>query len=79
METRELSVVAGSFVGFQLLFSVVSPRLSLAVTPDYKRLPPTKLTEWNSRLVSTVHALIVGLFCLYILWFDDDVNANPVW
>ena len=32
-----------------------------------------------SRLVSTVHALIVGLFCLYILWFDDVVNANPVW
>lgn len=32
-----------------------------------------------SRLVSTVHALIVGLFCLYILWFDDAVNANPVW
>ena len=31
------------------------------------------------RLVSTVHALIVGLFCLYILWFDDDVNADPVW
>ncbi|XP_058509064.1 TLC domain-containing protein 4-B isoform X2 [Solea solea] len=31
------------------------------------------------RLVSTVHALIVGLFCLYILWFDDAVNANPVW
>uniref|UniRef100_A0AAQ4RBA3 TLC domain containing 4b n=1 Tax=Gasterosteus aculeatus aculeatus TaxID=481459 RepID=A0AAQ4RBA3_GASAC len=31
------------------------------------------------KLVSTVHALIVGLFCLYILWFDDAVNANPVW
>lgn len=31
------------------------------------------------RLVSTVHALVVGLFCLYILWFDDVVNADPVW
>lgn len=79
METRELSVVAGSFVGFQLLFSVASPRLASAITPGYGRLPPAKLTEWNSRLVSTVHALIVGLFCLYILWFDDAVNANPVW
>lgn len=76
---RELTVVAGSFVGFQLLFSVASPLLSSATTPGYGRLPPTKLTEWNSRLVSTVHALIVGLFCLYILWFDDAVNANPVW
>ncbi|XP_068434826.1 TLC domain-containing protein 4-B isoform X1 [Clinocottus analis] len=79
METRELTVLAGSFVGFQLLFSVVSPRLSTVITPGYGRLPATKLTEWNSRLVSTVHALVVGLFCLYILWFDDAVNADPVW
>lgn len=53
METRELSVVAGSFVGFQFLFSVASPRLSLAITTGYKQLPPTKLTEWNSRCVGT--------------------------
>lgn len=32
-----------------------------------------------SRCVSTIHAVIVGLFCLYILWFDDAVNANPIW
>ncbi|KAF7647860.1 hypothetical protein LDENG_00165610 [Lucifuga dentata] len=79
METRELTVVAGSFVSFQLLFSVASPLLSSVITPGYECLHPTKLTEWNSRLVSTVHALVVGLFCLYILWFDDAVNANPVW
>ncbi|XP_029364184.1 TLC domain-containing protein 4-B [Echeneis naucrates] len=79
METRELTVVAGSFVGFQLFFSVASPRLSSTFAPGYGRLHSTKLTEWNSRLVSTVHALIVGLFCLYILWFDDAVNADPVW
>ena len=52
METRELTVVAGSFVGFQLLFSVASPRLSFALTPGYGRLPATKLTEWNSRCVT---------------------------
>lgn len=79
METRELTVVASSFVGFQLLFSVASPRLSSYIALGYGQLPSTKHTEWNSRLVSTVHALIVGLFCLYILWFDDAVNANPVW
>lgn len=79
MELRELTVVVGSFVGFQALFSVASPLLSSAITPGYGRLPHIKLTEWNSRLVSTVHALIVGLFCLYILRFDDAVNANPVW
>ncbi|KAJ8251766.1 hypothetical protein GJAV_G00225210 [Gymnothorax javanicus] len=79
MEMREVSVVSGSFAGFQLLFSVASPLLSSALTPGYARLPPAKHTEWNSRCVSTIHALIVGLFCLYILWFDDAVNEDPVW
>ncbi|XP_048870120.1 TLC domain-containing protein 4-B-like isoform X1 [Brienomyrus brachyistius] len=79
MEMRELSVVVGSFVGFQLLFSVASPRLSPALAAGYSRLPSAKRPEWNSRLVSTVHALIVGLFCLYILWFDGAVNEDPVW
>lgn len=55
METRELTVVAGSFVGFQLLFSAASPRLSSAITQGYGRLPPTKLTEWNSRCVTGTH------------------------
>lgn len=56
METRELTVVAGSFVGFQLLFSVASPLLSSIITPGYGHLPPTKLTEWNSRWV---HVLVL--------------------
>lgn len=55
MEMRELTVVAGSFVGFQLLFSAFSPRLSFAITPGYGRLPSTKLTEWNSRCVALKH------------------------
>ncbi|XP_012673632.1 TLC domain-containing protein 4-B [Clupea harengus] len=79
MEMRELTVVAGSFVGFKLLQAGVSPVLSSALTEGYGRLPPARLNEWNSRTVSTVHALIVGLFCLYILRYDDAVNADPVW
>lgn len=63
METRELTVVAGSFVGFQLLFSVASPPLSSAITPGYGRLPPTKLTEWNSRYVTGKLCSSTGLFC----------------
>ena len=31
------------------------------------------------RTVSTLHALVVGLFCLYILRFDDAINEDPVW
>uniref|UniRef100_A0A8C1UXP5 TLC domain containing 4b n=1 Tax=Cyprinus carpio TaxID=7962 RepID=A0A8C1UXP5_CYPCA len=79
MDMREVYVVAGSFVGFQLLFSCVSPVLSSNFTQGYGKLPPNKLNDWNSRLVSTVHALIVGLFCVYILWYDDAVNEDPFW
>lgn len=46
--------------------------------PEQNRISHACLV-FPCRLVSTVHALIVGLFCLYILWFDDVVNADPVW
>uniref|UniRef100_A0A8C4YN16 TLC domain-containing protein n=1 Tax=Gopherus evgoodei TaxID=1825980 RepID=A0A8C4YN16_9SAUR len=71
-------IVAGSFVAFQFFFSAVSPQLSLALSRHYSSLTAVKKCEWNSRCVSTLHALIVGLFCLYILFFDGAINANPI-
>lgn len=73
------AMVIVSFVIFQLLFSFVSHLISISVFQGYKKLAAEKQTEWNSRCVSTIHALIVGFFCLYILWFDDAVNSDPVW
>ncbi|KAG8130041.1 hypothetical protein E2320_016638, partial [Naja naja] len=72
-------IVAGSFVAFQFSFSALSPQLSLSLSPSYSSLPSVKQNEWNSRCVSTLHAVIVGLFCVYILWYDAAVNANPIW
>lgn len=57
METRDLTVLAGSFVGFQLLFTVVSPRLSSTITPGYTQLPHTKLMEWNSRYETLINSI----------------------
>ncbi|XP_031662579.1 TLC domain-containing protein 4-B isoform X3 [Oncorhynchus kisutch] len=74
-----LSIAATSFVTFQCLFHFVSPCISARFCPGYRRLSPKHNVEWNSRTVSTFHALIVGLFCLYILLFDDAVNEDPVW
>uniref|UniRef100_A0A8B9HWL1 TLC domain containing 4b n=1 Tax=Astyanax mexicanus TaxID=7994 RepID=A0A8B9HWL1_ASTMX len=72
MDTRELSVVAGSFIGFQLFFSGVSPLVSSAFTEGYGKLPPHKLNEWNS---STAHQgdpnlvkLNVAITCGYLLY-----------
>uniref|UniRef100_U3EQA6 Transmembrane protein 56-B n=1 Tax=Micrurus fulvius TaxID=8637 RepID=U3EQA6_MICFL len=72
-------IVAGSFVAFQFSFSALSPQLFLSWSPSYSSLPSVKQNEWNSRCVSTLHAVIVGLFCLYILWYDAAVNVNPIW
>lgn len=60
MEMKELTVLAGSFVGFQLLFTVVSPRVSSTITPGYTQLPSTKITEWNSRCVTLNKHLFIG-------------------
>ncbi|KAG9338755.1 hypothetical protein JZ751_025191 [Albula glossodonta] len=49
MEMREWGVVAGSFAGFQLLFSMASPRLSPFLASGFNRVAPHKHTEWNSR------------------------------
>ncbi|XP_032821784.2 TLC domain-containing protein 4-B-like [Petromyzon marinus] len=72
-------VIFISFSVFQALFNWVSPPLSRLVCPAFASLTPAKQIEWHSRTVSTLHALIVGFFCLYILWFDDAVNKDPVW
>ncbi|XP_067416447.1 TLC domain-containing protein 4-like [Emydura macquarii macquarii] len=71
-------IMASSFVAFQFLFSAVSPQLSPLLSRHYCSLPAVKKNEWDSRCVSTLHALVVGLFCVYILLFDGAVNANPI-
>lgn len=82
MEPFTLQVLAISLVSllcFQWLFHSGSPWLSARLCPRYANLRSMSSVEWNSRTVSSLHAVIVGLFCLYILQFDDAVNADPVW
>ncbi|KAM9312880.1 TLC domain-containing protein 4-A-like [Gastrophryne carolinensis] len=77
--TLSYCVVTVSFIFFQFLFSCVSSTFSSWCCPAYKQLPYAKQCEWDSRFVSTVHAMMVGSFCLYILAYDDAVNADPIW
>uniref|UniRef100_UPI00358F22BE TLC domain-containing protein 4-B-like isoform X2 n=1 Tax=Myxine glutinosa TaxID=7769 RepID=UPI00358F22BE len=73
------TIIACSFGSFQVLFHWASPVLSRRFCPGFSALPAKKIIEWHSRIVSTLHALVVGTFCLYILWFDKAVNVDPVW
>ncbi|XP_060088207.1 TLC domain-containing protein 4 [Heteronotia binoei] len=74
-----LGVGVSSFAIFQLLFHVLSSWVSARVTSGFNNLDQKKKIEWNSRTVSTFHALVVGAFCLYILLYDEAVNADHVW
>ncbi|XP_018114845.1 TLC domain-containing protein 4-B isoform X2 [Xenopus laevis] len=68
-----------SLAVFQFLFHVGSSWLSTRLTGGFHKLSARQKIEWNSRTVSSFHALVVGCFCLYILVYDDAVNADPVW
>uniref|UniRef100_A0ACB8F397 Transmembrane protein 56-B n=2 Tax=Sphaerodactylus townsendi TaxID=933632 RepID=A0ACB8F397_9SAUR len=74
-----LGVGVSSFAIFQLLFHVISSWLSARLTCGFNNLDQNKKIEWNSRTVSTFHALVVGPFCFYILLYDEAVNADHVW
>ncbi|GCB66375.1 hypothetical protein scyTo_0007869 [Scyliorhinus torazame] len=74
-----LIVAIASFIVFQIMFHYLSARISVFFCNGYRPLTDIQKTEWNSRVVSTFHALVVGLLCLYLLWFDDAVNADPIW
>uniref|UniRef100_A0A3Q3IX69 TLC domain-containing protein n=1 Tax=Monopterus albus TaxID=43700 RepID=A0A3Q3IX69_MONAL len=74
-----LTISVTSFFTFQCLFHKVSPWVSMHISSGFLGLSDKQKVEWNSRTVSTFHALLVGLFCLYIFLFDDAINEDPVW
>jgi len=73
------STVFTSFLTFQLLFYFISFWFSAKVSPGFNSLSFEKKIEWNSRVGSTCHSLVVGLFGLYILIFDEVAKADPLW
>ncbi|KAJ8270324.1 hypothetical protein GJAV_G00113010 [Gymnothorax javanicus] len=74
-----LTLIVLSFLVFQGLFHAVSPWASSHVSSGFRQLTRKQKIEWNSRTVSTLHALVVGVFCIYILLFDHAINLDPVW
>ncbi|KAI1883095.1 hypothetical protein AGOR_G00241710 [Albula goreensis] len=74
-----LSILSLSFLVFQGMFHSVSPWASSWISSGFQQLSYKQKIEWNSRTVSTLHAILVGVFCFYILLFDDAINLDPVW
>ncbi|GBF96610.1 hypothetical protein Rsub_09356 [Raphidocelis subcapitata] len=57
---------AACFVGYAVLYRT-SAELSKRFIPAYKRLTHGKQVDWNTRLPSTVHAVLVSALCLHEL------------
>ncbi|XP_006831001.1 PREDICTED: transmembrane protein 56 [Chrysochloris asiatica] len=75
----KLSTIFTSFVVFQLLFHFVSSWFSAKISPAFSSLSFEKKIEWHSRIVSTCHSLVVGVFGLYILFFDEATKTDRLW
>ncbi|XP_051041547.1 TLC domain-containing protein 4 [Phodopus roborovskii] len=74
-----IGTVCSSFAIFQTLFHFVSYWFSAKVSPGYNSLSIEKKIEWNSRVVSTCHSLLVGTFGLYLFLFDESTIVDPLW
>lgn len=74
-----ICTVCSSFVVFQILFHFVSYWFSARVSSGYNSLSIDKKIEWNSRVVSTCHSLLVGIFGLYLFFFDEATITDPLW
>ncbi|XP_019489588.1 PREDICTED: transmembrane protein 56-like [Hipposideros armiger] len=74
-----ISTVFTSFLTFQLLFHCISYWFSAKISPGFNSLSFEKKIEWNSRVGSTCHSLVVGFLGLYIFLFDEATIADPLW
>ncbi|XP_041500693.1 TLC domain-containing protein 4 isoform X1 [Microtus oregoni] len=74
-----IGTLCSSFLLFQVLFHFVSYWFSAKVSTGYNNLSIDKKIEWNSRVVSTCHSLLVGAFGLYLFLFDEPTIADPLW
>eukprot|EP00128_Syssomonas_multiformis_P011192 Colp12_sorted_trinity150504_noHs@29388 len=71
------NVIAASFVFTAITYFVSSRILCPALSKTYRDLSEEKKVDWNSRVASSIHATVVGLACLYVLYYDVHAAENP--
>lgn len=70
-------VVTSAFVVSQIIYVITDAYCGKNMA-SYRALPLIEKKEWQSRVVSTVHACIVFPICLWVLLTDDEYHSNPV-
>lgn len=79
MDTSYYPYAALSCASFLTFCKKVGPRLSVKYFPIYQTLSHAKQLEWNARTNSSINAIIVSAFCLYVLLYEDELSNDPVW
>lgn len=68
-----------SCFAFLFIYKYVSPTLSGLVFPTYLKLPTGKQIDWNTRVISSIHATVVSSMCAYTLIYDEGLSKDPIW
>ncbi|KAL3310811.1 Transmembrane protein 56 [Cichlidogyrus casuarinus] len=69
------------FTSFTICISIhhwLSPWFCGRYNKVYPNLPWRKRMEWDSRIVSTIHAVIVSVLCIYSLLNDQAMWSDPL-
>lgn len=78
-DSRYLPAACISFLFFLFLFKFASPKLSKKIFAKYNDLPEASRIDWDTRVNSSVHAVIVSSMCVYAYLCDDELQTNPIW
>uniref|UniRef100_A0A0B7BK45 TLC domain-containing protein n=1 Tax=Arion vulgaris TaxID=1028688 RepID=A0A0B7BK45_9EUPU len=78
-DTTYYPVAAFSCAFFLYLYRYVSPKLSSKLCPKYDLLSDQEQVDWNNRINSTVHSVIVSCMCAYTMVYDDEITEDPIW
>ncbi|KAH8860094.1 Transmembrane protein 56-B [Schistosoma japonicum] len=67
-----------SFVFCVAVHHIVSPWVFARYNKLYRNLPRPKKMEWDSRVVSSIHATIVSILCVVALVTNANLWSNPI-
>lgn len=68
-----------TFVVFVVFACTASPLCSWYFCPKYRTISTYNKFDWNSRLLSFFHAILVSFLGIYNLLFDKPTRADPIW
>jgi hypothetical protein len=78
----DVQAIIGLFLFCQLIYSITdwyysSPKSDGKLHP-YKKLPKVEQMEWQTRVVSTIHAVVVFPLCVWLAFFVPEFRENPI-